>query len=75
MTFDKLIFAEEILSSSNALWWSPDGTKLCFATFNDSDVDVLQYPYYGSYTKIENVYPEYLNLRYPKVSCPFFFFH
>lgn len=80
---DILFFTEEILSSSSALWWSPDGTKLSFATFNDSNVDVLQYPYYGSYSKINNVYPELKNLRYPKVSfvylvkdtkCNFFFF-
>ncbi|XP_035216212.1 LOW QUALITY PROTEIN: prolyl endopeptidase FAP-like [Stegodyphus dumicola] len=60
------VYEEEVLSSSHALWWSKDGRKLCFATFNDTNVDILVYPYYGSYTETNNVYPELKSLRYPK---------
>ncbi|GIY16389.1 prolyl endopeptidase FAP [Caerostris darwini] len=60
------VYEEEILSTNNALWWSKDGKKLCFASFNDTEVDILQYPHYGSYSDVNNVYPELMNLRYPK---------
>ncbi|KAF8793470.1 Prolyl endopeptidase FAP like protein [Argiope bruennichi] len=60
------VYEEEILSSSNAIWWSKDGKKLSFASFNDTDVDILQYPHYGSYSDVNNVYPELMSLRYPK---------
>ncbi|CAL1284638.1 unnamed protein product [Larinioides sclopetarius] len=60
------VYEEEILSTNNALWWSKDGKKLSFASFNDTDVDILQYPHYGSYNDVDNVYPELMTLRYPK---------
>nr|XP_042895921.1 prolyl endopeptidase FAP isoform X6 [Parasteatoda tepidariorum] len=60
------VYEEEVLSSSHALWWSDDGKKLCFVTFNDTQVNILQYAHYGPYSDITNVYPEIINLRYPK---------
>lgn len=60
------VYEEEILSSSHALWWSPDGSKLCFASFNDSQVEEIKYPYYGSYSETNNVYPKTITLKYPK---------
>ncbi|XP_054717745.1 prolyl endopeptidase FAP-like isoform X2 [Uloborus diversus] len=60
------VYEEEVITSNNVIWWSEDGKKLCFVSFNDTDVDLLQYPYYGSYADVNNVYPELVNLRYPK---------
>lgn len=63
------LYEEEILFKSNAVWFSPGGTKICFASFNDSDVDVTSYPYYGSYDDPSNINPGLYKIRYPKV-CP-----
>jgi hypothetical protein len=61
------VYEEEILSSSNAFWWSPDGSKLCFASFNDSQVDIMQYPWYGSSVEASTLYTKTIRIRYPKV--------
>ncbi|GIX90965.1 dipeptidyl peptidase 4 [Caerostris extrusa] len=61
--------SSEIFHSNNALWWGPDGTKLAYAAFNDTQVDVMTYPWYGSYEDSTNVYPQTIRLRYPKVRC------
>lgn len=60
------VYEEEILSSNNAIWWSENGKKICFASFNDSNVDIMTYQMYGSYKDFNNVYPTPVNLRYPK---------
>lgn len=38
---------EDILRSPQALWTSPDGTHLMYATFNDTEVRTLTYPWFG----------------------------
>jgi dipeptidyl peptidase IV, putative (fragment) len=60
------LYEEEILSSSDAIWWSPDGSKLCFASFNDSLVDTVSYSIYGN--DLNQPYPSIFDLKYPKVS-------
>ena len=64
------VYEEEVLASSNAIWWSPDGTKLCFASFNDTQVDLMQYPWYGSGIDSSNVYTQTIQIKYPKVLKP-----
>ncbi|KAL1431700.1 hypothetical protein MTO96_013809 [Rhipicephalus appendiculatus] len=54
------LYEEEVLGSSSALWWSPGGSRLCYATFNDSAVSAMTLPLY------EGQYPALLPLRYPK---------
>ncbi|XP_077503728.1 prolyl endopeptidase FAP-like isoform X5 [Amblyomma americanum] len=54
------LYEEEVLGSSGALWWSPHGSRLCYATFNDSAVSTMPLPLY------EGQYPAVLPLRYPK---------
>ncbi|KAL3220236.1 hypothetical protein MRX96_030058 [Rhipicephalus microplus] len=54
------LYEEEVLGSSSALWWSPGGSRLCYATFNDSAVSAMTFPLY------EGQYPALLPLRYPK---------
>ncbi|KAF8793994.1 Inactive dipeptidyl peptidase 10 like protein [Argiope bruennichi] len=62
------LYEEEILKSNNAIWWSPDGNFLCYATINDTKVGTFYYNWYGSAAFNEShVYPELFQLRYPKV--------
>lgn len=56
--------AEEILNTNSALWFSPDGTKLAYASLNDTLVGTVPVPHYGAHQQ----YPTMYDLRYPKVS-------
>lgn len=49
------------------MWFSPEGDKLAYATFNDHDVDVMSIPYYGNPANLDTQYPKIFNVRYPKV--------
>ncbi|KAK4880660.1 hypothetical protein RN001_008806 [Aquatica leii] len=56
---------EEVLGSGSALWFSPDGSHLAFAQFNDTKVKDFHYFIYGqSYDQ----YPTVVTLKYPKVN-------
>ncbi|XP_067000020.2 inactive dipeptidyl peptidase 10 [Anabrus simplex] len=59
------LYEEEILHSPSAMWFSPDGKILLFASFNDSLVGELRYPWYGSLQQ-RLKYPQMRSLRYPK---------
>ncbi|XP_054706739.1 inactive dipeptidyl peptidase 10-like [Uloborus diversus] len=60
------LYEEEILKSNSALWFSPDGSSLCFATFNDSKVGSYYYNWYGNHNDSNNVLAQLRSLRYPK---------
>ncbi|XP_013773505.2 dipeptidyl peptidase 4-like, partial [Limulus polyphemus] len=60
------VYEEEILGNNNPIWWSEDGTRLCFASFDDSLVPEVQYPWYGDYMDENNIYPAIVKIRYPK---------
>ena len=53
---------EEILKTHIAHWWSPDGTRLAYATINDSRVPVMELPTYTG-----SIYPTAKPYHYPKV--------
>ncbi|KAJ8775840.1 hypothetical protein J1605_016067 [Eschrichtius robustus] len=55
---------EEILKTHIAHWWSPDGTRLAYATINDSRVPVMELPTYTG-----SVYPTVKSYHYPKAGC------
>jgi hypothetical protein len=59
--------SEEVLASGSALWFSPNGTSLAFATFDDTDVKTASYFLYGEPGSLESQYSETVNIRYPKV--------
>ncbi|XP_044263326.1 inactive dipeptidyl peptidase 10 isoform X1 [Tribolium madens] len=59
------LYEEEILGSNSALWMSSDGLLLVFASFNDSLVEELRFPWYGSANE-GRLYPDIRSLRYPK---------
>uniref|UniRef100_A0A4X1UHH4 A-type potassium channel modulatory protein DPP6 n=1 Tax=Sus scrofa TaxID=9823 RepID=A0A4X1UHH4_PIG len=56
------LYEEEILKSYVAHWWSPDGTRLAYATINDSRVPVMELPTYTG-----SIYPAVKPYHYPKV--------
>lgn len=62
-----MLIAEEVFRSAVAMWYSPDGQHLAFATFNDTVVKDMAYFYYGVPGAFENQYPTQVKLKYPKV--------
>ncbi|XP_034243089.1 LOW QUALITY PROTEIN: probable dipeptidyl-aminopeptidase B [Thrips palmi] len=63
------LYEVEILRSDRAIWISPDSKYMLFASFNDSRVGELKYPYYGSLQEGLR-YPKINTLRYPKAGTP-----
>jgi dipeptidyl aminopeptidase len=62
------VYEEEILQTNEALYWSPDGSKLAYLKFNDSLVS--SYPL-TTFNAIKNEpYPSVQNLPYPKPGSP-----
>lgn len=53
------------MGSSVALWPSTDGHMILYASFNDSLVEELRFPWYGSLNE-NRLYPDIRSLRYPK---------
>lgn len=64
-----MFFAEEVFNAAEAMWFSPSGTYLAIASFNDTLVESAIYPYYGNASDITNQYPELVSFKYPKVSA------
>lgn len=60
------VYEEEVLSSGSAMWFSPDGDRLAFAHFNDTNVPEFNYFIYDT-EPIQ--YPQVVKLRYPKVNA------
>lgn len=57
------VYEEEVLGSDAASWFSPNGRKLAFIKFDDTNVREAVYNIYGE----ADQYPEEVHLRYPKV--------
>lgn len=55
------VYEEEVFASNGAIWWSTNGRFLAYAEFNDTDVQRVDYSWYGS-----EQYPETVALPYPK---------
>ena len=62
------VYEEEIFGDRYTLWFSPDGAKIAFLSFNETGVGTYRVPYYikdgADYVP---TYPRELELRYPKV--------
>ncbi|XP_043822245.1 dipeptidyl aminopeptidase-like protein 6 isoform X1 [Dromiciops gliroides] len=58
------LYEEEILKTHIAHWWSPDGTRLAYATINDSRVPIMDLPTYTG-----AIYPTVKPYHYPKAGC------
>ena len=65
--------SEEILGQSEALWVSPEGSRIAYITFNDSMVELVTLREYGSPkdsgAPIKEVNIREKIFRYPKVFC------
>ncbi|XP_068620957.1 venom dipeptidyl peptidase 4 [Battus philenor] len=61
------IYEEEVFNAAEALWFSPDGTYLAVASFDDRNVESAIYPYYGSPSDFDNQYPQLVQFKYSKV--------
>lgn len=59
------VYEEEMFSSSQGLWWSPEGKYVAYAEFNDTLVHNIEYSWYG-----ENQYPSTVSIPYPKPGTP-----
>uniref|UniRef100_A0A8C3GES6 A-type potassium channel modulatory protein DPP6 n=1 Tax=Cairina moschata TaxID=8855 RepID=A0A8C3GES6_CAIMO len=55
------LYEEEILKTHIAHWWSPDGTRLAYATINASRVPTMEIPVYTG-----SLYPTVKMYHYPK---------
>ncbi|XP_063789705.1 dipeptidyl peptidase 4-like isoform X2 [Pseudophryne corroboree] len=57
------VYEEEMFSSNHALWLSPNEKFLAYAEFNDTDVPVIEYTFYGEESQ---QYPQTIHIPYPK---------
>ena len=66
--FSFFVHEEDILKRTNAIWSSPDGKKLVYATFNDTEVQQVRWKVYED-TSEGNLdpYPKEKHMHYPKV--------
>ncbi|KAJ1955191.1 Dpp4p, partial [Linderina pennispora] len=63
------VYAEEVLATDSASWWSPDGEMLAYLRLDDSKVPLYQYQIFHP----ENhtiTYPDSIRLHYPKPGAP-----
>ncbi|KAG7246744.1 hypothetical protein CRUP_012130, partial [Coryphaenoides rupestris] len=54
-----------MFSSNHALWWSPGGSRVAYAVFDDTDVHAMEYSWYG-----DEQYPSTVVIPYPKPGTP-----
>nr|XP_002130673.1 dipeptidyl peptidase 4 [Ciona intestinalis] len=55
------VYEEEMISTNNVIYFSPDGGKLAYAQFNDTECSHIQFSRYDS-----KQYPEMIDVSYPK---------
>ena len=58
------------MKQDNAIWSSPDGKKIVYATFNDTKVQQVRWKVYGGKEPEDRLepYPKEHFMRYPKVN-------
>lgn len=63
------LYQEEVLSRHEVMWPSADGTQLLFASFNDSKVNSLEFPWFGNAPGPDpsgsGTFPPRRSIRYP----------
>ncbi|XP_020285677.1 venom dipeptidyl peptidase 4 isoform X2 [Pseudomyrmex gracilis] len=60
------VYEEEVFGSNQALWFSPNGTKLVFGYFDDSNTPVMSIPFYGYPGSLTFQYTSSIPIHYPK---------
>uniref|UniRef100_A0A7M4FLV7 Fibroblast activation protein alpha n=1 Tax=Crocodylus porosus TaxID=8502 RepID=A0A7M4FLV7_CROPO len=58
------VYEEEMLATKYALWWSPNGKYIAYVQFNDTNIPIIEYSYYG-----EEQYPRKITIPYPKAGA------
>uniref|UniRef100_A0A668ARK4 Fibroblast activation protein, alpha n=1 Tax=Myripristis murdjan TaxID=586833 RepID=A0A668ARK4_9TELE len=56
-----LTISEEVFASDRAVWWSSTGKFLAYIELNDTDVQKVEFSWYGS-----DQYPQTVTVPYPK---------
>ncbi|XP_014238564.1 inactive dipeptidyl peptidase 10 isoform X1 [Trichogramma pretiosum] len=68
------LYQEEIMPRPDCTWPSSDGSRLLFATFNDTTVRALEFPWFGQTNNAEVVrkgaFPPSRSVRYPTPGSP-----
>lgn len=60
------IYEEEILATQTAFWWLADGSRLVYAQFDDTAVELQEYPWYGDVVDSSSQYLDRVKIKYPK---------
>ncbi|XP_064020222.1 dipeptidyl peptidase 4 isoform X1 [Pogoniulus pusillus] len=60
------VYEEEMFGSHSALWWSPNGSFVAYAVFNDTEVPLIEYSFYSEDTL---QYPKIIRIPYPKAGA------
>uniref|UniRef100_A0A8B9PAX2 Dipeptidyl peptidase 4 n=1 Tax=Apteryx owenii TaxID=8824 RepID=A0A8B9PAX2_APTOW len=60
------VYEEEMFGTHSALWWSPSGNFLAYASFNDTEVPLIEYSFYSEDTL---QYPKTVRIPYPKAGA------
>ncbi|KAL5290049.1 DPP10 family protein [Megaselia abdita] len=63
------VYEEEVFSSNSAVWFSPDGNRLAFIQFDDTQTSVINIPFYGESGNVEFQYPKNRPVPYPKAGA------
>lgn len=58
------VYEEEIYSGYNAIWFSPDGSKVAFFNSDETNVPTYSFPLYSM------PYNTMINIKYPKAGFP-----
>ncbi|KAI5475344.1 hypothetical protein MNV49_001613 [Pseudohyphozyma bogoriensis] len=66
------VYEEEVYSADSTLWWSPDGQRLAFLSFDEQNVPEYEFPIYNSdhWRPGAEPYPTSTVMRYPKPGYP-----
>ncbi|ELK04647.1 Dipeptidyl peptidase 4 [Pteropus alecto] len=64
--FIYFVLIEEVFSAYSALWWSPNGTFLAYAQFNDTEVPLIEFSVYFDESR---QYPKTVYVPYPKAGA------
>ncbi|KAG7227530.1 hypothetical protein INR49_005345 [Caranx melampygus] len=59
------VYEEEVFASNGAIWWSTTGKYLAYLELNDTEVNKVEFSWYGS-----EQYPQTMAIPYPKAGSP-----
>ncbi|KAM8933520.1 dipeptidyl peptidase 4-like [Pelodytes ibericus] len=60
------VYEEEMFSTNYALWWSPNAKYLAYVQFNDTEVPIMEYTFFGDES---DQYPHTVHIPYPKAGA------